>query len=162
MASQDVRFLTFDKLCSQNHLLNPRACKKFLWSSDAASSPDPEVQAVLASLGLQQPSSNRVGGLHSLKPSHSVETTSPNCHQPGSDDGGSEHRRQHRRQHVLDAEATLRALQLQCRDLEHDNALMRAKEQVYTQGTRLGMHGRCMHGHYPSIPSVPASPHPPV
>ena len=79
-----------------------------------------------------------------LKPARSAETSSPNCHQqPGSDDGGSEHQRQHRRQHVLDAEATLRALQLQCHDLERDNALMRAKEQVYTHGARSGMHGRC-------------------
>ena len=46
----------------RNHLLNPRACKVFLWSTDAARNPDAEVQA--AALG-----PSRLSHLHAPVPS---------------------------------------------------------------------------------------------
>lgn len=94
--------------------------------------------------------------------SDETTTSSINSHLPGSDDGGSEHHRHHRRQHtgISDAEALLCSLKLQCRDLEHDNALMRAKERVYTEGARLphGPWGYAWAHYHPPILIPPSNP----
>lgn len=95
----------------RSHLINPRACKRFLWSADAAQNPDAEVQAVIASLG---------------------KFTDPQLHK--------RQQLRQRIQSVAQAEALLGSLRQQCSELEPEYALMRAREHVY-EGKQMGCGG---------------------
>ena len=147
---------------AQNHLLNPRTCS-FLQSADARNNHNAEIVCRLAgssehgnqratewasddtenvisenaSHNMQHRSSS--GTAHSIIHAESLPSCQPSIEGSGDNKsaGVGSKKKQHSRSYherLQEAEAILAELKQKQKSLEQDNALMRAKEEIFARG----------------------------